>query len=74
MAKAPKPRDFGLNSDHAPFTPADAGRIPPDPAQPFTDEEMRAALMVAAQHFAEVARQANYRKAWEKWYWESGNR
>ena len=58
--KKPKPRDYGLDSDH--FT-VYAGNLDADPAQPFTQEELNEALDALLFERALKTRQAKYAAA-----------
>jgi hypothetical protein len=60
--KLPKPRDFGLDSDHAPAY-GEEFNIPMDPTQPFTQQELHQALDAVVFREALRHRQEQYRHA-----------
>lgn len=72
--KRPKPRDFGLNSDHPPVPSHYVKSLSADPAQPFTQEELDAALTRIVEREALVARQARYAAALAQFDYNNGGR
>lgn len=72
--KRPKPRDYGLDSDHPTLNGVSAYNLPADPAQPFTQEELDAALDTLVRAQAVTVRQARYAEAVEEFNWNNGGR
>lgn len=72
--KAPKPRDYGLNSDHAPFPAHSMITFGVDPDQPFTQDELHAALTRIVEREALGERQRAYRRALDEYHYNNGGR
>lgn len=72
--KRPKPRDYGLDSDHPILSTARGVNLPMDPAQPYTQEELYAALDRLLFREALAVRQARYAKAVDEFNYNNGGR
>jgi len=71
--KRPKPRDYGLDSDHAPLSYISMS-TPADPAQPYTQDELTSALNRLILAEALAARQSAYSRALAEWEYNNGGR
>ena len=71
MSKGPKPRDYGLDSDHSLSTAAFTGM---DPDTPFTDAELGDALLEMVHERALQNRRREYNNAVAEHHWGKSNR
>lgn len=69
--KRPKPRDYGLDSDHP---TSDTRPLGVDPDQPLTEEELFKAYAQIIQERALDNRKAVYRRAVDEWDWNYATR
>jgi hypothetical protein len=69
MAKGPKPRDFGLDSDHPTSL---ASYLSIDPAQPFSQDELSQALQEIIEQRALDNRRNAFARAQQEYRYNNG--